>query len=190
MEIVSTRPSSAVTRRTALAGIGAGGLGLALAAAARPAAAQDADAMANHPIVGVWNVMTPGGPAPGIFLPNGIALTTPQVTQAGPNGATFCASQAGVWEPVGERGVHFTGVQIHSDADGSYTHSVTIDGYPVVSEDGQSLLDDQSQGMITIRDANGTVVDQFPAAGAPPVTGTRMAVGAPGFPEPTATPVM
>jgi hypothetical protein len=96
MEIVSTRPSSAVTRRTAFAGIGAGGLGLALAAAARPAAAQDADAMANHPIVGVWNVVTPGGPAPGIFLPNGIALMTPQVTQAGPNGVTFCASQAGM----------------------------------------------------------------------------------------------
>lgn len=36
-----TRPSSAVTRRTALAGLGAGALGLAVVGAARPIAAQD-----------------------------------------------------------------------------------------------------------------------------------------------------
>ena len=188
--MTSSEQTAFVSRRAALAGLGAGGLAVALATAARPAAAQDADAMANHPIVGVWNATTPGGPAPGIFFPNGIALMTPQVTQAGPNGVTFCASQAGVWEPVSERGVHFTGVQIHSDADGNYTHSVTIDGYPVVSEDGQSLLDDQSRGTVTIRDASGAILEEIATAGAPPVTGTRMAAGAPGFPEaaPAATP--
>jgi hypothetical protein len=175
-----------VTRRTALAGLGAGGLAVALAASGRSAAAQDE--MANHPIVGVWNVMAPNGPAPGMFFPNGMVLITPQVTQAGPNGVTFVTSQPGMWEPVSERGAHFTGVQFHADADGNYTHSVTIDGYPVISEDGQSLLDDQSQGTITIRDASGAIVDQFPTAGAPPVTGTRMAVGTPGFPEAAATP--
>jgi hypothetical protein len=79
-------------------------------------------------------------------------------------------------------------VQIHSDAEGNYVGSVTIDGYPVVSEDGQSLLDDQSQGTITIRDAAGAVVQEMPTAGAPPVTGIRMGAGAPGFPEATATP--
>jgi len=86
---------SLVTRRTALAGLGAGGLGLAIAASTHHASAQDADALANHPIVGVWNAMTPGGPAPGIFFPNGIALMTPQVTQAGPNGVTFVTSNPG-----------------------------------------------------------------------------------------------
>jgi hypothetical protein len=181
------RSTTYVTRRTALAGLGAGGLGLVLAA--HNATAQDAtDAMAKHPMVGVWNVMTPGGPAPGVFLPNGTALVTPQVTQAGPNGVTFCTSQLGVWEPVSERGAHFTGIQIHSDADGNFVQSVTIDGFPVVSEDGQSLLDDQSQGTITIRDATGSIVQEMPTAGAPPVTGIRMAVGAPGFAEPSATP--
>jgi len=39
-----------------------------------------------------------------------------------------------------------------------------------------------------VHDAGGAIVDQMPTAGAPPVTGTRMAVGAPGFPEPAATP--
>jgi hypothetical protein len=175
-----------VTRRTALAGLGAGGLAIALAASGRTAVAQDD--LANHPIVGVWNVMTPGGPAPGMFFPNGMVLITPQVTQAGPNGVTFCTSQPGMWEPVSERGIHFTGVQIHTDAEGTFIHSATFDAFPVISEDGQSLLDDQSQGTITIRDANGAVVEQIPTAGAPPVTGTRMAVGAPGFPEAAATP--
>ena len=74
-----------LSRRTALAGLTAGGLGVALAATTRSASAQDAATeMANHPIVGVWNAMTPGGPAPGIFFPTGIALMTPQVTQVGP----------------------------------------------------------------------------------------------------------
>jgi len=52
-----------------------------------------------------------------------------------------------------------------------------------VSEDGLTLLDDQLQGTITLRDAAGAIVQEFPAAGDPPVTGVRMGVGAPGFPE-------
>jgi len=187
--MTTSRPTNPVSRRAALVGLGAGGLAVTLAASARPAAAQDAtsEAMAGHPIVGVWNVVTPRGPAPGTFFPNGIALITPQVTQAGPRGVTFVTSNPGVWEPISERGVHFTVVQIHSDATGTFTGSVTIDGYPAVSEDGLSLFDDQAQGTITIRDAGGAIVDQILTAGAPPVTGTRMGVGAPGFPEGTPT---
>jgi hypothetical protein len=45
--------NSPLTRRTALAGIGAGGLGLAAATAARSVAFQD---MATHPIVGLWTM--------------------------------------------------------------------------------------------------------------------------------------
>lgn len=178
----TSKPSPSLSRRAALAGFGAGGLGVAIAATTRSASAQDsADAMASHPIVGVWNAVTPGGPAPGIFLPNGIVLMSVPVTQVGPNGLTYVSSQPGTWEPVSDRGVHFTGVQLHSDANGVYTGSVTIDGYPVVSDDGQTILDDQSQGKITIRDAAGAILQEMPTAGAPPVTGIRMAVGAPGF---------
>lgn len=47
------RSTFSLTRRTALAGLGAGGLGLALAV--HPAAARDSTAeMANHPIVGTF----------------------------------------------------------------------------------------------------------------------------------------
>lgn len=179
---MTKQTTESVTRRVALAGLGAGGLGLALAAA-RPAAAQDADALANHPIVGAWNAVTPGGPAPGFFFPNGMALVVPQPTSAGPNGVEFVSSQPGTWEPVSERGIHFTGVQIHSDANGNLIGSVTIDAYPVVSDDGNSLFDDQSRGKVTIRDAAGNVLQEIATAGAPPVTGKRMGVGNPGFPE-------
>jgi len=65
--------------------------------------------------------------------------------------------------------------------------SATIDGCPVIGEDGQTLLADQSQGQITIRDAVGAIVEEIAAAGAPPVTGVRMGVGAPGFPVATLT---
>ena len=184
---------SGLSRRAALGRVAAVGAALGFGGRLNHAAAQDAtpEVLASHPIVGAWNAITPGGPAPGIFFPNGIALITPQVTQAGPNGVTFVTSQPGTWEPVSERGVHFTGVQIHSDANGTYTGSVTFDGYPVVSEDGQTILDDQSRGKITIRDAAGAVVQEISTAGAPPVTGIRMAVGEPGFPTSapgTATP--
>lgn len=94
---------------------------------------------------------------------------------------TFVGPQVGTWEPTGPRSIHFTGVQLHSDANGTFTGTVTIDGYPEVSEDGQTLLDDQSQVVVTIRDAAGRILQEMPGAGGPPVTGMRMGVGMPGF---------
>ena len=75
--MTTSNPRPSVSRRTALAGLGAGGLGLALAATARPAAAQDAtaEAMAGHPLVGTWAVMVPGAVIPQIFGPDGSVVT-------------------------------------------------------------------------------------------------------------------
>jgi hypothetical protein len=56
-----------------------------------------------------------------------------------------------------------------------------------VSEDGETLIEDQSLVMVTIRDAAGTVLQEIPGAGSPPVTGVRMGVGAPNFPAVEAT---
>jgi hypothetical protein len=64
---------------------------------------------------------------------------------------------------------------------------VTVDGHPEASADGQRFVDDNALVMVTIRDAAGAVVQQVSGAGAPPVTGIRMAPGAPGFPEGTAS---
>src|SRR6478752_1017611 len=101
------------------------------------------DAMASHPIVGTWYVSTPAGPALATFFADGTNI------QGLP------ATQVGRWEPEGERGVHFTGVQLHSDASGTLIGTVTIDAHPVVSEDGQTLLDENPQSGPIIRDAEG-----------------------------------
>jgi hypothetical protein len=180
------RVSSGVTRRAALAGLGAGGIGAALAARGRVAAAQEvqSDAMANHPIVGAWMVTTPTGPALAVFSADGTNIQGVSTTQAGPQGVTFTGAQVGTWEPVDERRVHFTGVQLLTDATGAFVGSVTIDGHPQVSDDGQSFIDDAPETTITIRDAANTVRDVInPFPGGPPATGVRMGVGAPGFPE-------
>jgi hypothetical protein len=175
--------SSEVTRRAALVGLGAGGIGVALTAGGRNTTAQDAasDAMANHPMVGAWMASTPSGLAPGIFFPDGTVIVSVPVTGNSPLGTTYVSTQPGTWEPVSERGIHFTGVQLHSDVNGNYVGSITIDGHPVVSEDGQSLVDDSPETSATIRDAYGNVLEVL--RGGPPVTGVRMGVGAPGFPE-------
>jgi hypothetical protein len=175
-----------LSRRTALAGLGATGLGAALAAATHPAAAQDTAAkMANHPIVGVWMV-TALGPNLAVFSADGTNIQGVPTAQAGPQGVTFTGAQVGVWEPISERGIHFTGVQLQTDVDGNYVGSVTIDGYPVVSEDGQTLVDDSPETTITMRDAAGNVVNIVkPATSGARATGVRMGVGKPGFPEAT-----
>ena len=181
---------SGLSRRAALGSAGAiaaVGLGSrldrAIAQETTPAA------MASHPMVGAWMASTPSGLAPGIFFPDGTVIITVPVTGNSPLGTTFVSTQPGTWEPVSERGIHFTCVQLHSDANGTYVGSITVDGHPVVSEDGQSLVDDSLESGPTIRDAQGTVLDVL--RGGPPVTGVRMGVGAPGFPEvspPASTP--
>src|SRR5215213_5073637 len=152
-------------------------------AVGRSTMAQEAtpDAMATHPIVGSWMVSTPAGLAMAVFFADGTNIQGLPATMAGPQGVTFVSTQVGTWEPIDERSVHFTGVQLHTDATGALVATVTIDGHPTVSADGQTLRDDSPESGPTIRDAAGTVVDVL--RGGPPVTGVRMGVGAPGFPE-------
>jgi hypothetical protein len=184
---MTTQSNPSVSRRTALAGLGAGSLGLALAAASRPAAAQDTStAMAKHPIVGVWLVTTPIGPSFAVFSADGVNIQGVPTAQAGPQGVTFTGAQIGTWEPISDRGVHFTGVQLQTDASGKYLGSVTIDGHPVVSADGQTITDQSPATTITVRDATGTVVNVIkPNPGSPPATGVRLKPGFAGFPAGT-----
>ena len=98
----------------------------------------------------------PGRPAMAVFLADGTNIQGLPATQAGPNGVEFVSTQVGSWEPVSERGVHFTGVQLLSDANGTLVGTVEIDAYPVVSEDGQTLCDDDPRSGPIIRDAAGT----------------------------------
>jgi hypothetical protein len=179
-------PSSfaALSRRAALGSVGALAAVLGLPGRDRLVAGQEAtpDAMVPHPIVGAWNAMTPGGPSLAVFSADGTATFANPTTVTDPDrGVVYLTASVGVWEPTGPRSIHFTATLVVTDANGVLVGYQTNDAYPVVSEDEQSLVDDQSQGKVTIRDAAGTTVQEFATAGAPPVTGSRMGVGSPGF---------
>jgi hypothetical protein len=148
--------------------------------------------LAEHPLTGTWLAMAnpplPDSPqvaAPSYFGADGSVLLMFPLTQAGPQGVQFNSAYVGTWEADGERRGHFTAVQLLSDANGTFLGSVTVDGYPVVSEDGRTFIDDGSKVTVTIRDPGGAIVQQFPGAGGRPVTGIRMSPGSPGFPEPS-----
>ena len=185
----TSRTTATVSRRTTLAGLGAGGLALALASSARPAPAPDAVTdLSTHPLTGTWlvigNQSTPTEQLalPSHFLADGTVLVVTPPSQVGAQGVVFQSALAGRWEAAGERRGHFTAVQMLSDATGAFLGSVTLEGSPVVSEDGQTFIDDGSTVMATIRDPLGNVTQELPGAGTPPTTATRMGPEDSGFP--------
>jgi hypothetical protein len=156
-----------------------------------PALAQDATPFPNprrgHPIVGVWLVTTPIGPSLAVFSADGSNIQGVPTTQAGSHSVTFTGTQVGTWEPLSDRHIHFTGVQLQADPTGAFVGTVTIDGHPRVSDDGQSFVDDAAETTITLRDAATKVVQVIPDPPNPPATRIRMGVGSPGFPIGTPT---
>ena len=189
--MTTNRFASYLNRRAALLGGSASVAALGLSSL-RPAAAQESD-LASHPLTGVWMAMAnpplpdePQYAGPSIFSADGLVVLSSPVTQKGMNGAKFASDLIGVWAADSERRGHFTATQSISAADGTLIGTVTVDGYPEVSADGMTFIDDGHLVMVTIRDATGAIVHQIMPTGEPiprPVTGIRMAVGAPGFPE-------
>lgn len=183
---------SGLTRRTALAGIGAGGLGLALAAAVRPAAAQEAT-LADHPLTGVWLVSanpalpdTPMVPHISIFASDGTCTLFAPASDTGPGGVTLQTPCVGIWRAYDEQRAQFRVVQTFSSSEGAVTGGLAIDGFPLVAEDGLSFEDDGQMVQITILDPVGGVVDSFPGAGGRPVRGRKLTFDSMAFPEPLA----
>ena len=181
-------------RRSVLLSAASSALTGALALRRSPgvAARQATPSLADHPMTGMWLAMAnpplpddPQVPVPSLLAADGTVLLVFPVTQKGPQGVQFNSAYVGTWEPETDRRAHFTATQLLSAADGTFLGSVTVDGHPEASEDGQSFVDDNALVMVTIRDATGAVLQQVPGAGAPPVTGIRMAPGAPGFPAGT-----
>jgi hypothetical protein len=180
--------TDSISRRTALAGLGAGGLGLAAAATTRSVSAQDAAAdMANHPMVGVWlGGRAPDELGPIIFAEDGTVTNSGPTVSMGPDGAiAFSTPALGVWEPASERGIHFTFIVSNFDATGASTGTLTVDGYPVASADGMSFYDEATQAVVTIRDATGAIALQLMGSKGevPPIGGVRILPGKPGFDE-------
>ena len=112
--MTTSRTPGNVSRRTALAGLGAGSLGLALAATTRHADAQDAspDAMAGHPIVGTWVIDR--NTATTNEVPVVVVFTT--------DGGFIDPGQgvAGVWEATGPRSAAMTIVPFVDGGAGGY----------------------------------------------------------------------
>jgi hypothetical protein len=127
----------------------------------------------------------PQVPAPSHVGADGSVLLVFPPTHVGMQGVEFVSPYAGTWEAESDRRGHFTATQLLSDARGAFLGSVTVDGYPEVSEDGESFVDDGSRVIVTIHDVTGAIVQQLPGTGAPPVTGIRMTPGVPGFPQGT-----
>ena len=153
-------------------------------------------AMSTHPIVGTWLAILTGTGGAFVydFAADGSVVMGFPATEtgnpiAGADGVTYLGPGVGVWEPTGPHSVAFTVVQALSDAAGTPLGSLTIDGYLQLSEDGQTFVDDWTLGTtLTYRDTAQNVVASFPVDPSfPPLVGTRMRVGAPGFPAGTPT---
>ncbi|MFN8677670.1 MAG: hypothetical protein U0Z70_14940 [Thermomicrobiales bacterium] len=182
-----------LNRRVALASAGAAAVGLT---GLRPARAHDDD-LAAHPLAGTWLAMAnpplpddPQFPATSLFASDGTVLLVFPASQTGPQGPFLSSAALGLWEAETDQRGSFTAVQIMSAPDGTLLGSVTIEGHPEVSADGQTFIDDGSLATITMRDASGAIINQIVPTGSPqgrPVTAVRMAVGVSGFPESPAT---
>jgi hypothetical protein len=178
-----------LSRRTAIAGIGAGGAAVALAAVANRTSAQEGS-LADHPLTGTWltlaNPMLPQTPqVPHIsrFGADGTVVLMTPPTDIGPTGVVLQSAMVGLWEAYDAQRGHFTATQSLCDLTGHVVGMVTVDGYPLVSEDGQAFSDDGELVMITLRDAAGAVVDAFPGAGGRPVRGNRLTFDTAVFPQ-------
>lgn len=151
------RPGASVTRRTALAGLGAGGLGVALAT--RGVAAQDTAAdMAAHPIVGCWQNWVPDDP--GITWV--FCLFHPDGTYHDWNASPVTVHQTagmGVWRPTGERTADlvfmYHGVDPATQVEATTTFRLAV----AVDATGDALTYD---GDLDVRGADGSPIFAAP----------------------------
>lgn len=183
---------ASTSRRSMLAALGIGGLGLALASqvtgAKRPSASQE---LGDHPIVGSWLVMVAPPPTPDImvpvtsvFFPDGTHISSFLAVEAGPMGPRHRGLAIGVWEVVDERTVHQTVIQTLTTPDGTFAGTVTISGFPQVSDDGLTFVDDNPDALTVVRDATHAIVREIPGGSPKPVLGYRITSDGAAFPEP------
>ena len=181
--MATQRSPSPVSRRAALAGLGAGSLGLGLVAPAQHAMAENSS-LADHPLTGMWLATLPGGVAPSFFGADGtVLLAWPICEQAADGKVTYSTPAVGTWESVGERSGYFNVVQALSDDTGAFVGTRSLHGYPVVREDGRAFLDDGRKMRVYVRDGSNTLVEIRGEDGnSPEISGVRMSPGSPGFP--------
>jgi hypothetical protein len=155
-----TRP---VTRRSALAGLGAGGLGLALATRGLGANAQDTapDTMANHPIVGTWYFDFPTddfGTLVGYSSFHADGTRTDLHPFAGPGIGSWQATGA----QTGETILKYQNIAVEPGP--VVPGTVTVWETFTVDDSGESVTYDT---VVELKALDGTVIALFPFSGAP-----------------------
>ena len=178
-----------LSRRTALRSVGAIVAALGLGSRFGRAAALEATPgdLAEHPLVGTWAVMTPGGVVPQIHGPDGSVISAFPPNYVDPTlGLTLQGPALGVWEATGERRGHFTVIQALSAPDGTYLGTFQFEANPEVSADGRTFVNRAPQRVIVRDAANNVTADQVFSG--PPVTATRMGATMESVDLPAATP--
>jgi hypothetical protein len=168
--MTASRTIDPVSRRTALAGLGAGGLGLAFGARSVAAAAQGLTP-AGHPLVGTWFLTTSSANptnADDLFILHADGT----YIEANADGSV----RLGVWEPTSPTTATLTITAYSRDAAGASLGGITIRLTITLNPDGNSYT---AEGTIELTAPDGSLSGQ-----AGPVRGdaTRMMVEAPGTP--------
>jgi hypothetical protein len=176
----------ALSRRTALAGLGAGSLGFFASRVATAGAPVPAATLSNHPLTGLWlsHVALSGegdatAATPAFFGADGTAVLVYPCAEARENGTQIRGLALGTWAPIDEKEARFTVVQACFDADGTYQGTRTYDGYPVVDDDGASFSVKNEFDLLTVRDAGNEIVEA--SMGGRPMRAFRMVPGNAGF---------
>lgn len=188
-----------LTRRSAIAGLGAGSLGLlfgASATAAPPAfetggsGSTEALSTASHRLAGRW-LSTLGLPSrpdvavtvPSFFGADGTVVMIFPGMEAEKRGIQVRGVALGDWEPTSFDTGHFTAVQVLANLEGSYIGTVTIDGYAKLDADGIGFSVRNEDHLFVVRDQMNAIVERLAASATHPMRGFRMRVGNAGFPE-------
>lgn len=190
-----------LSRRSALAGLGAGSIAAfvgAHAAAHTPLENRDIGAdsggpsgltTANHRLTGHWLSMIglPSNPdvtvaVPTFFSPDGTAVLVFPGTEAAARGIHIAGAAVGVWEIVDEQSGHFTAIQVLSNLNGEYVGTVEIDAFASLDEVEDKYACDSSRHSFVVRDHLNAVVSRHSASVTNPMRGQRMRAGFAGFP--------
>jgi hypothetical protein len=194
--------SHPISRRSAISGLGAGSLGLFLASHDIVAQTRDnresgsapggfdtsALSLLEHPLTGRWLSMMGllSNPnitvaVPSFFGADGTVVLFFPGTEAAQHGVQIKGPAMGTWEAVDERSGHFTAVQVLSAMNGAYVGTVTLDGFAVIGEDGETYTLDGPEALFTVRDHLNAITERLGPPAANPMRGFRMRAGNPGF---------
>lgn len=193
-----------LTRRSALAGLGAGSLGLLFGTSAAVAAptvetggsgSGEVVNAANHALTGRWlsRVALPSRPdvavaVPTFFGTDGTVMMIFPGMEAEKRGIQVRGVALGCWDAVSADLGHFTAVQVLANLEGSYIGTVTIDGYAQIDEDGTGFTVRSEDNLFVVRDQADAVIEQLVASADYPMSGFRMRVGNAGFAVAAAAP--